>query len=123
MATTSEDKVATPDESGQSVRPDLPRVDRVDPDFMARAYDTYTDLREQGRVVRVWIGEEKPEAEPGRCVRRIEPQRTFVRGASRLRVFHLLREPAGFERGFGLVGVGGGTFHLAKERCGTHVVA
>ncbi|MFT4037665.1 MAG: cytochrome P450 [Thermomicrobiales bacterium] len=53
MTTTAEPPIPSPPPDPASA---LPRLNRFDASFMARAYDTYDALREEGRVVRVELG-------------------------------------------------------------------
>ena len=53
--------------------PDLPRIDRFDPEFVAHADEVYTGLRDEGRVVRVWVGVGDADGESDEAARRRSP--------------------------------------------------
>lgn len=71
MVTKQTDPVAVTDPAPRRNRPDLPRIDRADPEFAARADELYAELRDEGRVVKVWVGDDNPDEDAEDAPRRV----------------------------------------------------
>ena len=60
MAATSNHPTSASEPAARRQHPGLPRIDRFDPESVAHADELYTELRDEGRMVRVWVGSDAP---------------------------------------------------------------